>query len=157
MIIENTVNTLFPTESVLINKHIIEVIPYYTLNEIEVKNLCTAFLAIEKQLQNEKFDPSLVPKAQLFLTKDGCIEYKLEKGVMGNCVPYWVVFPIERWRTEKIQDNRLAIIMIEELCHWIWQEFDETKVKYKVVEVLQNIDGCPISNIDDIFDMSTVN
>lgn len=156
MIITNTVETIFPTDSILVNNHHIEVIAYFPLNETEAQKLSVAFHAIERQLQKENFSPQAIPKARMFLTQNGEIHFSLTHGVMGNCSPYWIVFPIQRWRDEQIQDNRLIVIMVEEMCHWIWQEFDEIKVKHKVIEVIRKIDTFKNATIENVFDMATL-
>ncbi|MDD4781882.1 MAG: hypothetical protein PHT02_14940 [Tissierellia bacterium] len=156
MIIEHQVETIFPIESFnnlkLLNKHI-EIIPTYALNEVEAKKLEVSLLAVERQLIIEKFNSNNLPKARMFLTKDGTITYKLPKKVLGNCTPYWIVYAIENWRELDIQDNRLITIFTEEMCHCFWQEFDELKVKHIVLRVLKNIDIYKNALIEQIYNL----
>lgn len=56
-------------------------------------------------------------------------------------VPYLVLFASDK--------NKLYAILAEELCHLIWDIGDETLVKYKVTEVLQNI--FPGIKVEDIY------
>lgn len=48
-----------------------------------------------------------------------------------------------------LESVRLYSILVEELCHLIWEIKDEVEVKYKVLEIMQSI--FPNLTIDDLY------
>lgn len=89
--------------------------------------------ALDEGIDLEKRQP-----LHIIFSEDGAVSFdKLEPEVYG-CVVSLAVYHMAKVR-EADQHMRL-VIFAEELVHHIWRIFDETAVKYKVVECLNPID-----------------
>lgn len=127
----------------------ISITPLCQLTEAEENAFAHAIIALEKQLKYENMTD--LPKANIIFTLEDGITLKLDTHVLGNYVPGLIIYPIKKWRDKNMQGNSLIVIMLEELCHCFWQEYDEVKVKHIVMKVLRNISVFKELNINDVY------
>lgn len=149
-----TVTTYFPNESLRFFKDSIEVVPFAAFTQEEAMQMDMALIALEKQITKEELYP--IPKTTMLITENGKVNFEINDGALGACTSKYVIYAVDRWRKEKIAPLGILIIFLEELCHSVWNTFDETKVKHKVVEVLRNVPELRSITIEEIYDMKTV-
>ena len=103
--------------------------------EIEILNL-----AISLVVQTaEKSFPSLpVLPLNIYFLESNSLTFTLDNSILG-CFHPIIVFPVELWRTAGLSKDKILFIMVEELCHAIWQIPDGPPIERKVTEVFQEI------------------
>jgi len=128
----------------------------FALTENEASLFTSALMLVETKLISENIDIEKIVKVTIIVTEDGHFSIYAE----GNELGYKLVFIIYRvkvWRERKLPDLSIITILLEELCHHFWGIEDEIKVKYKVLEILNEsgILSKEIS-IDDIYNMNSL-
>ena len=67
-------------------------------------------------------------------------EFTLSDDMLG-CFHQAIIFPVTKWRTLDLSDFKILFVMVEELCHAIWQIPDGPPIEAKVTKVFQQL--CP--------------
>lgn len=62
----------------------------------------------------------------------------ISKQTLGGYVPI-IIYPIHRWRSLHLNKVQMLACILEELCHFIYNSFDEELTKDRVVEVARHI------------------
>lgn len=110
------------------------------LNAKEVQIFGMALQAIVLQLEEDKITKEKLNNVNAIFTKDGSFAMYEENSNTFGLHFSLAVYAIENLR--KLNNERfLLVAFIEELVHHYWRIEDETKVKYKVIEIAQKIDN----------------
>ena len=109
-----------------------------SLTENEIKLFNDVLKCVNNHLMIDKIDLSTLYTLNVFFIEEEItFSYEGNTGTCGN------QFHLATYRMNKIRgyksDVFTAIIFAEELVHYYWRIFDETIVKYKVVEILNDI------------------
>jgi len=105
-------------------------------NEIELFN--NVLKCVDNHLVIDKIDLSMLYTLNVFFIEEEItFSYEGNTGTCGN------QFHLATYRMNKIRSHKsdvfMAIIFTEELTHYYWRIFDEKIVKYKVVEILNDM------------------
>ena len=112
----------------------------YGLNAKETQIFGMALQAIVLQLKEDKIAKEELNNVNAILTKDGSFSMHEEDSNTFGLHFSLAVYAVENLR--KLNNDRfLLVAFIEELVHHYWRTEDETKVKYKVVEIAKRIDN----------------
>lgn len=108
------------------------------LSENEVDLFNKVLECVENHLVIDNIDLTTLYTLNVFF-----IEEEITFSYEGNTVTCGNQFHLVTYRMNKIRsfksDVFMAIIFAEELTHYYWKIFDETIVKYKVVEILNDM------------------
>ena len=109
-----------------------------SLTENEIKLFNDVLKCVNNHLMIDKIDLSTLYTLNVFFIEEEItFSYEGNTGTCGN------QFHLATYRMNKIRgyksDVFTAIIFAEELVHYYWRIFDETIVKYKVVEILNDM------------------
>lgn len=133
-------NKQFPTEitkpQYLENKLNVFTNCFVTENEVALFN--KVLKCIENHLIIDHIDiSSLYTLNVFFIEEEVTFSYENNTGTFGN------QFFVATYRMSKLRsynsDVLTSIIFTEELVHYYWRIYDETLVKYKIVEILNDI------------------
>lgn len=107
-----------------------------TENEVELFN--KVLECVDNHLSIDEIDLSMLYTLNVFFIEEEIIfSYEGNTGTCGN------QFHLATYRMNKIRNYKsdvfMAIIFAEELTHYYWRIFDEKIVKYKVVEILNDM------------------
>ena len=83
----------------------------------------------------------------MLFTEDGSISFHEDDDRNNGSQIYMAIYRMKKLR--KINANVFMLfVFIEELAHYYWRMYDETEIKYKVVEIINYI--VPSLKIDDV-------
>lgn len=109
-----------------------------SLTENEVALFNKVLKCVDHHIEKDKIDLSILYTLNVFFIEEE-ITFSYE-GIADTCGNQ---FHVVTYRMNKLRayasDLIMAIIFAEELAHYYWRIFDETAVKYKVVEILNDI------------------
>lgn len=122
----------------LILQETLSVFTTCSLKENEIKLFNDVLKCVNNHLMIDKIDLSTLYTLNVFFIEEEItFSYEGNTGTCGN------QFHLATYRMNKIRgyksDVFTAIIFAEELVHYYWRIFDETIVKYKVVEILNDM------------------
>lgn len=108
-------------------------------NMMELIEFSIFMLAYQLQCENTK---EIIRCNCVFLNEEEDFTVTLDKYennseevAMGKFMRF-CVFPIKRWYDNKLTDIKIVTSILEELCHMYWSIDDETKVCYKVYDIM---------------------
>lgn len=109
-----------------------------SLTEHEINLFNKVLRCVDNHLLIDRIDLStLYTLNVLFIEEEFAFSYEGNIGTFGN------QFHLATYRMSKLRDYNsdvfMSIIFVEELTHYYWKIFDETIVKYKVVEILNDM------------------
>ena len=111
----------------------------YSLNENEVRIFSMALYAIISQLKEDGIAFDSLTNVNAVFTKNGTVELEENSSAFGNHISL-AIYAIENLRHTN-NERFLLFAFVEELVHHYWCIEDETKVKYKVLQIVQKIDS----------------
>jgi hypothetical protein len=118
---------------------------YVKSNEIALFN--QALQCVAKHLQHDNIDLSDYFVLNVLFTEDGSISFHEDDDRNNGSQIYMAIYRMKKLR--KINANVFMLfVFIEELAHYYWRMYDETEIKYKVVEIINYI--VPSLKIDDV-------
>lgn len=108
------------------------------LTEDEIRLFNQVLKCIDNHLTIDKIDLSTLYTLNVFfIEEEVTFFYENDTGTLGN------QFHLATYRMNKLRNYNsnvlAAVIFAEELVHYYWRIFDETTVKYKIVEILNDI------------------
>lgn len=109
------------------------------LNDNEVKIFGMGLLAISSKLNEDNITKAQLTNVNVILTKDGSFEMIEEDSSTFGLHFSLSVYALEPLRKVN-NESFLLFAFIEELVHHYWRISDETKTKYKVLEIVQKVD-----------------
>ena len=116
----------------------IKVLATCALTETEIELFNKVLKCIDNHLVMDKIDLSMLYTLNVFF-----IEEEITFSYEGNTETCGNQFHLATYRMDKIRSYKsdvfTAVIFTEELTHYYWRIFDETIVKYKVVEILKDM------------------
>jgi hypothetical protein len=118
-------------------KEKIRFVANYSLEKREAELFTLALTALNKQFMMENKQD--IMRVICIITSDGTYTMKMDKSQLGSQHAV-CLYAVEKWRKQKYGDYQMLTIMLEELCHHFWAIEDETKVQYKVLEIIKIID-----------------
>lgn len=86
-----------------------------------------------------KDSPPPIPLLSLniyFLDKEPAKFSFYDENVLG-CYNQFIFFPVTHWRKHHLMPDEMLVVIIEELCHAIWQIPDGPLIENKVEEVFK--------------------
>lgn len=103
--------------------------------ELEVFELALSLVA---QLADRSSPiPHIIPPNVHFL--ETCSPtFTLDDDMFG-CFYQAIIFPVAKWRKDGLSKAKMLIVMVEELCHAVWQIPDGPPIEEKVTEVFHQI------------------
>lgn len=114
-------------------------------NEIVLFN--QALQCVAKHLEHDRIDLSDYFVLNVFFTEDGTISFHENDDRNNGSQIYMAIYRMKKLR--KINANVFMLfVFIEELAHYFWRIYDETAIKYKIVEIINYI--VPNLTIDDV-------
>lgn len=104
----------------------------------ELKLFDQVLQCVATQLENEQIDLSSFYKLNVFFTSDGSMSFVENDDRNNGSQIYMAVYRMDKLR--RIGSVTFtAFVFAEELAHYYWRIYDESIVKYKVVEILNHI------------------
>lgn len=117
------------------------------LKDKEVLLFNKALQCVAIHLKNDKVNLSDYFVLNVIFTEDGTISFHEEDEYNNGMQIYMAIYRMKKLR--KINaDIFLLFVYIEELAHYFWRMYDETEIKYKVVEIINYI--VPSLSIEDV-------
>lgn len=125
------------------------VIPYNLKGKISIFANCTvkpneillfnqALQCVSKHLEHDAIDLSDYFKLNVFFTDNGTISFYESDDRNNGAQIYMAIYRMKKLR--KINaDVFMLFVFIEELAHYFWRIYDETQIKYKVVEIINYV------------------
>lgn len=123
----------------------------HIVNEEIAKQASIGVNLVGLKMDSENVPIESLSSVNMFFTERGKINLEMDTSPLGNY--FWLI----TIHTEKVQNYepvKILAIIVEELCHHFWSIRDERHVKYKVMEVLNQL--YPKLEIDDIFNMESL-
>lgn len=106
-----------------------------------------ALQCVAKHLEHDKIDLSDYFVLNVIFTEDGSISFHEDDDRNNGSQIYMAIYRMNKLR--KINANIFMLfVFVEELAHYYWRMYDETAIKYKVVEIINYI--VPNLTIDDV-------
>lgn len=97
-----------------------------------------ALQCVAKHLEHDCIDLSDYFVLNVFFTEDGTISFHENDDKNNGSQIYMAIYRMNKLR--KINVNVFMLfVFIEELAHYYWRMYDETEIKYKVVEIINYI------------------
>lgn len=129
------------------DKKLITVISNCKLQEQDIYLFELSLQCVANHLEKDNIDLSDFYGLNIIFTDMGSMSFhENDEGNNGSQV-YFAIYRMKKLR--KINSNVFTMfVFIEELTHYFWRIYDETKVKYKVVEILNDV--VPNLTIDDL-------
>lgn len=105
----------------------------------ELEILEPALALVSQMVESAPSVPqSLMPN--VYFLESNLLTFEIDDDALG-CFHQAIFFPVEKWRTLKLSKDAILFVMVEELCHAVWQVPDGPPVEEKVTEVFRQI--CP--------------
>lgn len=106
-----------------------------------------ALQCVAKHLEHDKIDLSDYFVLNVIFTENGSISFHEDDDRNNGSQIYMAIYRMNKLR--KINANIFMLfVFVEELAHYYWRMYDETAIKYKVVEIINYI--VPNLTIDDV-------
>lgn len=106
-----------------------------------------ALQCVAKHLEHDKIDLSDYFVLNVIFTEDGSISFHEDDDRNNGSQIYMAIYRMNKLK--KINANIFMLfVFVEELAHYYWRMYDETAIKYKVVEIINYI--VPNLTIDDV-------
>lgn len=116
-------------------------IHYFTNCNMTTKEIILfnqALQCVAKQLIMDGIDLSDYYVLNVFFTEDGSISFRENNDATNGSQLYMAIYRMNKLR--KFNSSILMLfVFIEELTHYFWRIYDETDVKYKIVEIINHI------------------
>ena len=111
----------------------------YALNDKEVRIFGIGLLAISEKLIEDNISSHQLTNVNVIFTKDGSFGMIEEDNSTFGLHFSLSVYALESLR--KINNEHFYLFaFVEELVHHYWRIDNETKTKYKVLEIVQKVD-----------------
>ena len=118
-----------------------------TITKEELKLFEIALVCVEKQLILDNINLTDFYKLNVFFTEKGSISFHENDERNNGSQIYMAIYRMMKLR--KLNSSVFTLfVFIEELAHYFWREYDETAVKYKVVEIINH--SVPNLTIEDV-------
>lgn len=125
----------------------ITVVSNCKLKESEINLFNLSLQCVSNHLVKDKIDLSTYYSLNIIFTNDGSFALREKDEYNNGSQFYSAIYRMARLR--KIgKDVFTMFVYVEELTHYFWRIYDETIVKYKVVEILNDV--VPNLSIDDL-------
>lgn len=106
-----------------------------------------ALQCVAKHLEHDRIDLSDYFVLNVIFTEDGSISFHEDDERNNGSQIYIAIYRMKKLR--KINaDVFMLFVFVEELAHYYWRMYDETAIKYKVVEIINYI--IPNLTINDV-------
>lgn len=117
------------------------------LKESEIHLFNTSLQCVANHLIKDNIKLEDYYSLNIIFTETGCFSFHENDEYNNGSQFYSAVYRMNKLR--KIDVNIFTMfVYIEELAHYFWRIYDETAVKYKVVEILNDI--VPNLSIEDL-------
>lgn len=117
------------------------------LKASEITYFNQALQCVAKGLEQDGIDLPSYYTLNVFFTEDGSISFHENDERNNGLQIYMVIYRMNKIR--KINSCAFTIfVYIEELVHYFWRIYDETAIKYKVLELTNYV--IPSLTIDDV-------
>lgn len=108
------------------------------LDENDAKLYSYVLIKFDEKLKKDNINLDLIPKTFAIFTDNGELEISLNDSILGVNANI-IIYAIRRFNKFNLSEVFKVSVFLEELCHWAWNIEDETKVKYKIFEILEGI------------------
>lgn len=106
------------------------------VNEVILFNL--AIQAVANHIEKDQINLDDYYKLNIFFTENGKISFHEETNTINGMQIYMAVYIMDRLRKNN-NASFTIFVYIEELVHYFWRIYDETQVKYKIVDIIKDI------------------
>lgn len=113
----------------------------------EVNLFNQALQCVSRHLKHDEIDLSDYFILNVFFTEDGSISFHENNESNNGSQIYMAIYRMNKLRRINVSIFTL-FVYIEELAHYFWRIYDETEIKYKVVEIMNYI--VPGLTIEDV-------
>ena len=110
-----------------------------TLTDQESRCLGYALVLLMDAVKRDGLRIDVIRPSIMFVDSDCISITSLSPCTMGLSIPL-IVLPLHRWRAGPRSDEFLIVVILEELCHCVYQIHDESEVKGKVTDIYRQID-----------------
>lgn len=137
MKLSNAIETTYSNQvhNPLITKGIISVSSNVELTKQEIESVNTALKLIHAASERG-YDLPSSRHAHVFFIGQDSITIELEENVCGIYAPI-IVYPVNKWREKKMGQDDIVVILLEEMCHFLWEIQDEYEVKQRVLSLVR--------------------
>lgn len=108
------------------------------LSEMEIILFNLALQAVANHIEKDKINLDDYYKLNILFTENGKISFHEESVEVNGTQVYMAIYMMNRLR--KYNNATFTIfVYIEELAHYFWRIYDETQIKYKIVDIIKYI------------------
>ena len=115
------------------------------INEIQLFQISLQLVA--NYLNHKNFTLNDYYCLNIFFTENGIISFHDESNKVNGMQIYMAIYKMKNLR-EKNMSTFSMFVYIEELAHYFLRISDETKIKYKVIEIMKEL--IPSFSINDV-------
>lgn len=108
------------------------------INKKEITLFKLSLQAVANHLHQDNVNLDDFYKLNVFFTEDGKISFHENKDNVNGVQLYMVIYKMEKLRKYN-NDSFMVFVFLEELVHYFWRIYNETDVKYKIVEIIQDV------------------
>lgn len=108
------------------------------LYENDAKLYSYVLTRFDEKLKKDNINLDLIPKTFAIFTDNGELEISLNDSILGVNANI-IIYATKRFNKFNLSEVFKVSVFLEELCHWAWNIEDETRVKYKIFEILEDI------------------
>ncbi len=119
----------------MVTRGIITVSSNIELTKLEIEAVNTALKLIHAAAERG-YDLPKTRCAHVFFIGQDSITIELEENVCGIYAPI-IVYPVNKWREKGMGQDDIIVILLEELCHFLWEIRDEYEVKQRVLSLVR--------------------